>query len=66
MFMVDGAKVALSLAKDLVGKDGAINQAMEISKNNNPNLIIAKLEFEQSKKDIVIAGSDLSPQATIS
>ena len=31
-----------------------LNQAMEISKNNNPDLI-AKLEFEQSKKDIVIA-----------
>ena len=31
MFMVDGAKVALSLAKDLVGKDGAINQAIKIS-----------------------------------
>ena len=43
-----------------------LNQAIEISKNNNPDLIIAKLEFEQSKKDIVIAGSDLSPQATIS
>jgi len=31
MFMIDGAKVALSLGKDLVGKKGAIREAMEIS-----------------------------------
>ena len=31
MFMFDGARVVLSLAKDLVGKKGAIREAMEIS-----------------------------------
>jgi len=31
MFMIDGAKVALSLGKDLVGKKGAVREAMEIS-----------------------------------
>ena len=31
MFMFDGARVVLSLAKDLVGKKGAVRQAMEIS-----------------------------------
>ena len=31
MFMFDGARVVLSLAKDLVGKNGAIREAMEIS-----------------------------------
>ena len=31
MFMFDGAKVVLSLAKDLVGKKGAVREAMEIS-----------------------------------
>ena len=37
-----------------------------MSKNSNPNLIISKLEFEQSKKDVQIAQSDLSPSASLS
>ena len=43
-----------------------LNKAIEVSKNNNPNLIIAKLDYEQSEKDIVIARADLSPSATLS
>ena len=31
MFMFDGARIALSLGKDLVGKKGAVREAMEIS-----------------------------------
>jgi outer membrane protein len=41
-------------------------EAIEISKKNNPELIIAKLEYEQSEKDIKIARADLSPSATLS
>ena len=41
-------------------------KANKISKNNNPELIIARLELEQSDKDIKIARSELSPFATIS
>ena len=37
-----------------------------ISNSNNPNLQISLLEYEQSKLDVVIAGSDLSPSATLS
>ena len=37
-----------------------LNSAIEISKKNNPDLIIAKLEYEQSKKDKTSAKSDLS------
>ena len=44
----------------------SLNEAIQTSKNNNPELIIAKLEYEQSEKDVVIARSDLSPSATIS
>ena len=40
--------------------------AIEISKKNNPNLIISKLEYRQSEKDVTIARSDLSPSATLS
>ena len=44
----------------------SLDKAIEFSKNNNPNIIIAKLEYEQSEKDIIIARSDLSPSATLS
>jgi len=40
--------------------------AIEISKKNNPNLIISKLEYRKSEKDVTIARSDLSPSATLS
>ena len=36
-----------------------LDKAIEISKKNNPDLIIAKLDYEQSEKDVVIARSDL-------
>jgi len=39
--------------------------AYNISKNNNPDLQIAFLEYKQSKLDVIIAGSDLSPSATL-
>jgi len=44
----------------------SLDKAIEISKKNNPDLIIAKLDYEQSEKDVVIARSDLSPSATLS
>jgi len=43
-----------------------LDEAIEISKTSNPNLIIFKLEYEQSKKDVMIARSDLAPSATLS
>ena len=43
-----------------------LNSALEISKNRNPDLIIAQLEYEQSKKDTTSARSDLAPSATLS
>ena len=49
----------LSLPKEL-------SDAIEISKKNNPDLIIAKLEYEQSKKDTISAMSDLAPTAKLS
>ena len=45
---------------------GNLNSAIDLSKKNNPDLIIAKLEHEQSKKDTIIARSDLSPTAKLS
>ena len=43
-----------------------LNSAIELSKKNNPDLLIAQLEYEQSKKDTTSARSDLAPSATLS
>ena len=43
-----------------------LNVAINLSEKNNPDLIIAKLEYEQSKKDTSSARSDLAPKATLS
>tara|TARA_B100001123_G_scaffold326267_1_gene366925 strand:- start:29 stop:1354 length:1326 start_codon:yes stop_codon:yes gene_type:complete len=40
--------------------------AYKISNSENPDLQISILEYEQSKLDVTIAGSELSPSATIS
>ena len=44
----------------------SLNESIELSKNNSPDLIIAKLEFNQSKQDVQIAKSDLKPSADLS
>ncbi len=44
----------------------SLDNAIRIAKNSNPDLIISKLEFEQSEKDVQIAQSDLAPSATLS
>ncbi len=43
-----------------------LKEAIEVSKKNNPDIEIAKLELEQSEMDIRIAKSDVSPTATLS
>jgi len=44
----------------------SLNSAIELSKKNNPDLIIAELEYEQAQKDNTIAKSDLAPTANLS
>ena len=51
--------IALKLPESLI-------IANEIAKKNNPKLIIAKIELEQSLKDVEIARSELSPSAKLS
>ena len=43
-----------------------LDDAIDNSKKYNPELIIAKLEYEQSEKDVLISRSDLSPSAKLS
>tara|TARA_Y100000590_G_scaffold256397_1_gene287912 strand:- start:511 stop:1791 length:1281 start_codon:yes stop_codon:yes gene_type:complete len=40
--------------------------AFRISNSDNPELQIASLEYKQAEMDVIIAGSDLSPSATLS
>jgi outer membrane protein len=44
----------------------SLNDAIDTSKKYNPELIIAKLEYEQSEKDVIISRSDLAPSAKLS
>ena len=44
----------------------SLNSAIELAKKNNPDLIIAKLEHEQTQKDNTIAKSNLAPTANLS
>ena len=44
----------------------SLAEAYNISSSENPDLQIALIEYEQSKLDVVIAASDLSPSATLS
>ena len=50
----------------LIELPNGLNSAIEISKKNNPDLIIAQLEYEKSKKDTTSAKADLAPSATLS
>ncbi len=50
----------------IVNLPNKLKSAIDISKKGNPDLIIAKLEYEQSKKDTTGARSDLAPTATLS
>ena len=44
----------------------SLKEAIELSNNNNPDIKIAKIEYEQSEKDIKISKSELAPTATLS
>jgi outer membrane protein len=58
-------KLDKSSIKDL-NLPSQLSDAVELSKKNNPDLIIAQLEYEQSKKDTISARSDLAPTAKLS
>jgi len=43
-----------------------LNKSIELSIGNNPDLVIAKLEYEQSNQDVKIAIAEFSPTAKLS
>ena len=55
----ENTKIDLNLPESLAA-------AYSISNSENPDLQISLLEYKQAKLDVIIAGSDLSPSATLS
>ena len=43
-----------------------LNEAINLSKQNNPDIKIAKFDLAQSEKDLAISKSDLAPTASLS
>ena len=52
--------------KSIVKLPNSLNEAINLSKQNNPDIKIAKFDLEQSKKDVEISKSDLKPTASLS
>ncbi len=50
----------------IVGIPRTLNEALNLSKQNNPDILIAKLDLEKSEKDLAISESDLKPTASLS
>ena len=53
-------------SKAIVNIPISLNNAIELSKQNNPNIKIAKLDLIQSEKDLAISEADLKPSASLS
>ena len=53
-------------SKSIVSIPNSLNEAINLSKQNNPDIKIAKFDLVQSEKDLSISKSDLAPTATLS
>ena len=53
-------------SKSIVSVPNSLAEAIELSKNNNPDIKISKLELNQSEKDLSISEADLNPTASVS
>ena len=49
----------------IVSLPSTLDKALNISKQNNPDILIAKLDLEKSDKDLAISESDLKPTASL-
>ncbi len=50
----------------IVSLPSTLDEALNLSKKNNPDILIAKLDLEKSEKDLAISESDLKPTASLS
>ncbi len=53
-------------SNSIVSVPNSLNEAINLSKQNNPDIKIAKFDLAQSEKDLSISKSDLAPKATLS
>ena len=53
-------------SKAIVNIPSSLNNAIELSKQNNPDIKIAELDLIQSEKDLAISEADLKPTASLS
>ena len=53
-------------SNSFVNVPNSLNEAIVLSKQNNPDIKIAKFDLAQSEKDLSISKSDLAPTATLS
>jgi outer membrane protein len=53
-------------SKSIVNIPNSLNEAINLSKQNNPDIKIAKFDLAQSEKDVAISQSDLKPSASLS
>ena len=50
----------------IVSLPSTLDEALNLSKQNNPDILIAKLDLQKSEKDLAISESDLKPTASLS
>ena len=53
-------------SESIVSVPISLSKSIELSKNNNPDIKIAKLELNKSEKDLSISEADLNPTASLS
>ena len=53
-------------SKSIVSIPNTLNEAINLSKQNNPDIKIAQFDLVQSEKDVAISESDLKPSASLS
>jgi outer membrane protein len=53
-------------SKSIVNIPNSLSEAINLSKQNNPDIKIAKFDLAQSEKDVAISQSDLKPSASLS
>ena len=63
---IDNPNTLKKSSNAIVNIPKTLSEAVNLSKQNNPDILIAKLDLEMSEKDISIAESDLKPTASVS
>ena len=53
-------------SRSIVNIPNSLSDAINLSKQNNPDIKIAKFDLDQSEKDVAISQSDLKPSASLS